>query len=131
MKLLCVSSLTLRLTFVFAILLGLYFWAGWIVPAEGVREIHMLISLFFVLSLWGIGIATSFLLPGKNLALGIVFFLVGGAVAVVGVNQDLWRAVVGIEAMNTIHLVLNIFSMCLGGMVVGRALCQAKTQAAN
>ncbi len=131
MKLLRVSSMILRIAFLLALIIGISFWAGWIIPTQGVRGIHMLIGILFVLSLWGIGIAKGFLLPGKNLALGIVFLLIGIAVAVVGINQDQWRAVTGIEVMNTIHLVLNILSISLGEMVTGRALRQAKTQAAN
>ena len=131
MKFLRISSMTLRVTFLLAIILGISFWAGWIAPSPGLRGIHMLIGILFVLSLWGIGVAEIFLLPRKNLPLGIALVVIGIAVVIVGLNQDQWRASVGLELMNTIHLVLNVLAISLGEMAVARALRLAKTHAAT
>lgn len=128
MKFLRISSMTLRITFLLAIILGISFWAGWIAPSPGLRGIHMLIGILFVLSLWGIGVAEIFLLARKNLPLGITLVVVGIAVVIVGLNQDQWRASVGLELMNTIHLVLNILAISLGEIAVARAQRLAKTR---
>ena|SRR5260370_39030933 len=129
MKIIRICSMIVRASFILALILGLSFWFGWLAPTPGIQGIHMLLGIIFVLGLWGIGLAQGFALKNGSLALGIATFIVGLAVVIVGLQQDSWRASVGVEAMNGIHLVLNILAIGLAEMVAGRSKRLAKAQA--
>lgn len=129
MKLITICSMTVRTTFILALILGLTFWFGWLVPNDAFRGIHMLLGIIFVLGLWGIGLVQGFVLKKGSIGLGLATFIVGLAVIIVGVFQDQWRASINVELMNTIHLVLNILAIGLAEMVAGRSKRLALAQA--
>lgn len=127
MKLIRISSMTVRVTFLLALILGLGFWLGWVPVSPSFTGIHMLIGIIFVLGLWGIGFAQ--IQNGKAM-LGALIIIVGLAVVVVGIGQESWRAFIPVEAMNSIHLILNILAIGLAEMLVARSKRLAKAQAA-
>ncbi|HEU5376692.1 MAG TPA: hypothetical protein VFV38_14750 [Ktedonobacteraceae bacterium] len=129
MKLITICSMTVRVTFILALILGLAFWFGWLVPNDAFRGIHMLLGIIFVLGLWGLGLAQGFVLKKGSIGLGLATFIVGLAVIIVGVFQDQWRASINVELMNTIHLVLNILAIGLAEMIAGRSKRLALAQA--
>lgn len=130
MKVLRILSMTVRLTFLLALILGLGFWLNLWAPSDALRGIHMLLGILFVLALWGVGLAQGFALKQNgSFALGLLTFVVGLAVVIVGLFQDSWRASVGVEAMNSIHLVLNILAIGVAEMVAGRSRRITKAQA--
>lgn len=129
MKLIRICSMTVRVTFLLALLLGLSFWVGWLAPTPAFRGIHMLLGFIFVLGLWGVGLVQGFVLKNGSIALGVATFLVGLAVVIVGLGQDQWRASVNVELMNTIHLLLNILAIGLSEMIAGRSKRLAAAQA--
>ena len=131
MKVLTILSMIVRLAFLAALIMGLGFWFGWWIPSGSLTGIHMLLGIIFVLGLWGVGLAQGFALKQNgSFALGLLTFVVGLAVAIVGMGQDSWRASIGVEAMNSIHLVLNILAMGVAEMVAGRSRRIAKAQVA-
>ena len=129
MKLITTCSMIVRASFLLALILGLGFWFTWWTPTPAIRGIHMLLGIIFVLGLWGVGLAQGFAIKNGSFLLGILTFLVGLAVVIVGLGQDSWRGSINVEAMNSIHLVLNILAIGLSEMVVGRSRRLAKAQA--
>lgn len=118
MKVIRISSMIVRATFLLALILGLGFWLGFVPVSPSFTGIHMLLGILFVLGLWGIGFVQ---IQKGNALLGVLTIIVGLAVIVVGLGQDSWRAFVGVEAMNSIHLVLNILAIGLAEMVTARS----------
>ncbi len=129
MKIITICAMIVRAAFLIALILGLGFWFNWWAPTPAIRGIHMLLGFIFVLALWGVGLAQGFVLKNGSFLLGVLTFLVGLAVVIVGLGQDAWRASVGVEAMNGIHVVLNIIAIGLSEMIVGRSRRLARAQA--
>lgn len=129
MKIITICAMIVRASFLLALILGLGFWLNLWQPTEAIKGIHMLLGYIFVLGLWGVGLAQGFTLKNGSFLLGVLTFLVGLAVVIVGIGQESWRGAVGIQAMNSIHLVLNILAIGLSEMVFGRSKRLAKAQA--
>lgn len=129
MKLIRICAMTVRATFLLALILGLGFWLGWIPATHSITGIHMLLGILFVLGLWGVGLVQGFVLKKGSFGLGVLTFLVGLAVVIVGLGQEAWQASVGVELMNSIHLGLNILAIGLAEMVFARSKRLALAQA--
>lgn len=125
MKVIRICSMIVRVSFILALILGLGFWFGWWAPSQSITGIHQLLGIIFVLGLWGLGLAV---LRRGSVVLGVLAIIVGLAVLIVGLGQDSWRASVGVEAMNGIHLVLNILAIGLAEVIAGRSRRLAKAQ---
>ncbi len=120
MKLLKIAQMTLRTAWVFALILGLAFWIGWITPNAGMRGIHMLLGIIVVLALWLMGIAQG-LTKGGSLGIGFGTFIVGLAVVIVGLWQDSWKTADNLIIINLVHLLLGLIAIGFGEMIGGRA----------
>lgn len=131
MKIIRICTMTVRATFLLALILGLGFWLGWIPVMPSITGIHMLLGILFVLGLWGVGLVQGFVLKKGSFGLGVLTFLVGLAVVIVGLGQEAWRASVGVELMNSIHLALDILAIGLAEMVAARSKRLAQAQVAS
>jgi hypothetical protein len=134
MKVMKIAQWVLRVAFLLALILGLAFWGQPGLPAEnpGLKGIHMLLGIIVVLSLWTIGLAQG-RVKGGSFGLAIGTFIVGLAVAIVGLWQETWKGGAGqgtIELINTIHLLLGLLAVGFGEMIVARVRRRAKAAAA-
>lgn len=134
MKFLKIAQWILRVAAILALLIGLAFWGQPGLPAENpaLKSVHMLLGIIVVLSLWAIGLAQGNV-KGGSLGLGIGTFIVGLAVAIVGLWQESWKGGAGqgtIELINTLHLLLGLIAIGFGEMIVGRVKRRAKAIAA-
>lgn len=131
MKTMKIAQMILRVAFLLALILGLSFWVNPALPANpALKGVHMLLGIIVVLALWTVGLAQGFVKGGGNFGLALGTFVVGLAVAIVGLWQETWKAGVtstaGLELINTLHLLLGLIAVGFGEMVVGRTKRLAK-----
>lgn len=133
MKVMKIALMVLRVAVLCALILGIIFWANPAVPAENrwIRDTHMLLGFIVVIALWVVGLAQGSIKGGSfGLALGT--FVVGLAIALVGIFQDTWKgAGANVELINTLHLLLGLSAAAFGEMVAGRTKRLAKAQAST
>lgn len=132
MKVVTIAQMTLRVTVLFALILGIIFWISPGLPAQnqGLKVVHMLLGILVVLSLWVVGLAQGFVKGGGSFGLALGTFFVGLAVAIVGLWQESWKgAGANVQLINIIHLVLGLGAAGFGEMIVGRTKRRARTQA--
>lgn len=123
MKVLTISQMVLRAAVLLALILGIIFWINPALPAqnEGLKGTHMLLGIIVVISLWIIGLAQGFV-KGGNFGLALGTFVVGLAVAIVGLFQESWKgAGANVELINVIHLLLGLIAVGFGEMIGARA----------
>jgi hypothetical protein len=116
MKVVTVFQMILRLSFLIQIVLGILFWIG---IATGLVPVHMLIGLIFVLSLWVIGLSQG-VVKGGSFGLALASFIVGLAIAVVGLFQQNWLVGSQHWMIEVIHLLLGLIGIGLGEMIAAR-----------
>ena len=132
MKTMKIAQMILRVAFVLVLILGIGFWITPALPAESpaLKGIHMLLGIIVVLSLWTIGLAQGFVKGGGNFGLALVTFVVGLAVAIVGLAQESWKgAGANVDLINIIHLLLGLIAIGCGEMVVARTKRLARANA--
>jgi hypothetical protein len=133
MKVITITQMILRLAVLLALILGIIFWINPALPDQnsGLKYVHMVLGIIVVLSLWIIGLAQGFT-KGSSFGLAVGTFIVGLAVAVVGLWQESWKGGAGtgtVELINTIHLLLGLIAVGFGEMVAGRSKRLAKANA--
>jgi hypothetical protein len=126
MKVITIAVWVLRIAVLAAIILGILFWTG---NAENLIPVHMLIGIIAVLSLWVIGLAQGFI-KGGSFGLALATFIVGLALAIVGLYQQQWLLGSSHWIIQVIHLLLGLSTIGLGEMVNGRTRRLAKSTAA-
>jgi hypothetical protein len=126
MKVITIAVWVLRTAVLAAIILGILFWTG---NAENLIPVHMLIGIIAVLSLWVIGLAQGFI-KGGSFGLALATFIVGLALAIVGLYQQQWLLGSSHWIIQVIHLLLGLSTIGLGEMVNGRTRRLAKSTAA-
>jgi len=132
MRIVTISQMVLRAAFLLALILGIIFWVNPGLPAqnEGLKGVHMLLGIIVVLSLWIIGLAQGFVKGGGSFGLALGTFIVGLAVAIVGLWQESWKGEgANILLINIIHLLLGLCAVGFGEMIVGRIKRRARAQA--
>lgn len=132
MKVLKIAQWVLRIAFLAALIIGLIFWANPALPAESqaVKGVHMLLGIIVVISLWIVGLAQG-RLKGGSFGLAVGTFIVGLAVAIVGLWQESWKGTgANVELINTIHLLLGLIAVGFGEMIAGRVRRATKAAAA-
>lgn len=131
MKALTITQMILRVAALLAVIMGITFW---IKPelyytAKALINIHMLLGIIVVLSLWAIGFIQG-RLKGGSFGLALGTFIIGLIVAIVGMFQHSWKeAGVNVELMNSIHLLLGIIAVGFGEMISGRVKRATKAAA--
>jgi hypothetical protein len=131
MKVVTIALMTLRATVLLALVLGIIFWVNPGLPGQNqaLKDTHMLLGFLVVLSLWLIGLAQGFVKGGGSFGLALGTFLVGMAIAIVGLWQESWKGAGANEQLiNIIHLLLGLSALAFGEMIVGRAKRRARAQ---
>ena len=126
MKVITIAVWVLRIAVLAAIILGILFWTG---NAENLIPVHMLIGIIAVLSLWVIGLAQGFI-RGGSFGLALATFVVGLALAIVGLYQQQWLLGSSHWIIQVIHLLLGLSAIGLGEMINGRTRRIVKNTAA-
>jgi len=126
MKVITIAVWVLRIAVLAAIILGILFWTG---NAENLIPVHMLIGIIAVLSLWVIGLAQGFI-KGGSFGLALATFIVGLALAIVGLYQQQWLPGSSHWIIQVIHLLLGLSTIGLGEMINGRTRRLVKNTAA-
>jgi len=126
MKVITIAVWVLRIAVLAAIILGILFWTG---NAENLIPVHMLIGIIAVLSLWVIGLAQGFI-KGGSFGLALATFIVGLALAIVGLYQQQWLLGSSHWIIQVIHLLLGLSAIGLGEMINGRTRRIVKNTAA-
>lgn len=126
MKVITIAVWVLRIAVLAAIILGILFWTG---NADNLIPVHMLIGIVAVLSLWVIGLAQGFI-KGSNFGLALATFIVGLALAIVGLYQQQWLPGSSHWIIQVIHLLLGLSAIGLGEMINGRTRRLVKSTAA-
>ena len=126
MKVITIAVWVLRIAVLAAIILGILFWTG---NAENLIPVHMLIGIIAVLSLWVIGLAQGFI-KGGSFGLALATFMVGLALAIVGLYQQQWLLGSSHWIIQVIHLLLGLSAIGLGEMINGRTRRIVKNTAA-
>ncbi|TMB77385.1 MAG: hypothetical protein E6J48_13155 [Chloroflexi bacterium] len=126
MKVITIAVWVLRIAVLAAIILGILFWTG---NAENLIPVHMLIGIIAVLSLWVIGLAQGFI-KGGSFGLALATFVVGLALAIVGLYQQQWLLGSSHWIIQVIHLLLGLSAIGLGEMINGRTRRIVKNTAA-
>ncbi len=130
MKAITIAQMVLRLAFVLVLTLGILFWINdTLTNNPALTGIHMLFGITVVLALWVIGLAQG-RIKGGSFGLAVGTFLVGLAVAIVGLWQESWKAAgANVELINTTHLLLGLIAVGFGEMIGRRSRRLAKAQA--
>ena len=126
MKVITIAVWVLRIAVLAAIILGILFWTG---NAVNLIPVHMLIGIIAVLSLWVIGLAQGFI-RGGSFGLALATFIVGLALAIVGLYQQQWLLGSSHWIIQVIHLLLGLSAIGLGEMINGRTRRIVKNTAA-
>ena len=127
MKTITIASWVLRLGVLAALILGILFWVG--SAPDSLIPVHELIGIIVVLSLWVIGLTQGFY-KGGSFSLAVVTFIVGLALAIVGLYQQQWLTGSTHWIIQVIHLLLGLTAVGLGEMIAGRTKRRLKTLAA-
>jgi hypothetical protein len=126
-KTITIASWVLRLGALAALILGIFFWVG--SAADALIPVHTIIGIIVVLSLWVIGLAQGFY-KGGSFSVAVVTFVVGLALAIVGLSQQQLLSGSTHWIIQVIHLLLGITAIGLGEMIAGRTKRRLKTLAA-
>jgi len=126
MKVITIAVWVLRIAVLAAIILGILFWTG---NAVNLIPVHMLLGIIAVLSLWVIGLAQGFI-KGGSFGLALATFIVGLALAIVGLYQQQWLLGSSHWIIQVIHLLLGLSAIGLGEMINGRTRRLVKNTAA-
>jgi hypothetical protein len=125
-KTITIAIMVLRLGVLAALVLGILFWVG---IADTLIPLHMLIGIVVVLALWVIGLAQGFS-KGGSFGLAVATFVVGLAVAIVGLFQQQWLPGSTHWIIQVIHLLLSLSAIGLAEMIAAGTKRRLKTLAA-
>ena len=126
MKVMTIAVMVLRIAVLVALVMGIIFWTG---NLENLQLVHMLIGFIVVLSLWVIGLAQGFI-KGGSFGLALATFIVGLALAIVGLYQQQWLLGSSHWIIQVIHLLLGLSAIGLGETINGRTRRLVKNTAA-
>jgi len=111
--------MVLRFAVVVNLVLGILFWTSTI-DNPGVTLLHIILGLLAVISLFTIGIVQG--MRGGSFGLALATFVVGFALAFVGLFQKNWLPEPNANhwIIQVIHLLLGLAAIGLGEMIGGR-----------
>lgn len=112
-----ISLFVLRICVLLAVILGICFWLNIITPAGSILQVHMVLGLLVVITLWIIGLMV---LLRRDLGLGLLAIIWGVAVLYVGTQQD--RLLPGSShwVIEVLHLLLGLGAAAVGETVARR-----------
>jgi hypothetical protein len=110
-----IPSMTLRVTGVLALVLGIGLWPG---NADGLKPFHMILGLLVVASL--LWLAALFAQAGRGVALAAAAVVVALAQAGLGFSQENILTTGAHWAIQVTHLVLGLAALALGEIMGGR-----------
>jgi len=122
MRVITISAWILRVGVLLAIILGILLWTG---NFDNIKSIHMLVGIIVVLALWTIGLVQGFQ-KGGSFGLAAATFVVGLALAIVGLYQEQWLTSSFHWIIQVIHLLLGLSTIGLGEMIAGRTRRRAR-----
>jgi hypothetical protein len=110
-----VAHMTVRITGVLLLILGLLFWTG---DALGLIPVHMLVGVLLVLALWLLSATASQMGVPIGLVLGAA--VLGLLVAVLGFTQDSLLPGGAHWLIQVLHLLLGMAAIGVAEMIGGR-----------
>ena len=110
-----VAQMGVRVLGVIQIIMGLFFWGGY---ALGLVNLHMIIGLLFVISLWVLcGVAAKAHVSGVLVAVGVIWGLIvtwfGMAQVKMMIGSEHW-------VIQVLHLLLGIVAIGIGESLAKR-----------
>ncbi|MFL5626728.1 MAG: hypothetical protein ACJ788_14175 [Ktedonobacteraceae bacterium] len=124
MRVLNITIMVLRVAVLVALILGILFWVN---TALNFIPVHMLIGIIVVLCLWIIGLTQGFM-KGGSFPLAVLTFVLGLAVAIVGLYQQQWLIGSAHWVIQVIHLLLGLSAIAVAEMIVARTKKRVKAQ---
>ncbi len=121
-----ISLMVLRLCVVLAVILGLCFWLNILQPGGTLLQVHQLLGLLVVLSLWIIGVMA--LLRG-SIGGGALALVWGALVLYVGLNQETMLPGSSHWVIQALHLLLGLAAGGVGETVARRYKRAARAKA--
>lgn len=114
-----IALMVLRFAVLVNLVLGILFWTSTI-DNPGVTLLHIILGLLAVIALFTIGIAQG--LRGGSFGLALATFVIGFALAFVGLFQKSWLPEPDPNhwIIQVIHLILGLAAIGLGEMIGGR-----------
>ena len=109
------ASIGLRLFFLINIVLGILFWIGTLPTSPELKRVHIGFGVLFVICLWYLGVVQA--LRGGPIWLNLLTFVLGLALAAVGISQEIIGTSLGIQIT---HLVLASLAIGTGEMSAAR-----------
>lgn len=109
-----IALMIVRIGVLIELVLGILFWTG---NADPLQNVHIVIGILVVLSLWTLGIAQG--LAGGSFGLALATFVVGFLLVLVGLFQKGWLVDYH-WVIQVIHLLLGLSAIGLAEMIGGR-----------
>ena len=104
-----------RIGVIIQLISGILFWTG---NADNFQNVHILIGILIVLSLWTLGIVQG--IQGGSFGLALATFVVGFLLALVGHFQTRWLIGSNHWIIQVIHLLLGLSAIGLAEMIGAR-----------
>lgn len=112
-----IADMLLRLAFVVNLVLGVLFWIG--KAGGGLVLLHMLVGILLVALVWFIGLAQA-VVRGGSLGLMVGTFLIGLALAIVGLGQNSFLNTNPHWIIQVIHVILAFAAIGAGEAAAAR-----------
>jgi hypothetical protein len=112
-----ITSMVLRVAVLLALVLGLLVWFN--IAKSSLKDVHMLLGIIVVLSLWVLG---GFIVATKGgIGIGIGAFVLGLVVFLFGLTQEGIPPTGNLHwIIQVIHLLLGLSAAGMGEMIAGR-----------
>jgi hypothetical protein len=124
MRVITITIMVLRLAVLIALIFGILFWLN---IATNLLPVHMLLGIIVVLALWIIGLAQGFM-KGGSFPVALGTFILGLAIAIVGLNQQSWLGGPAHWVIQVIHLLLGLSAIGFAEMIAASTRRRVKAQ---
>ncbi len=123
-----ISLMLLRLCVLLAVILGILFWLNIVTPAGTIRDVHMLLGVLVVVTLWIIGVM---LLTQGGSAIGVAVAALawGALVLYVGTQQERMLPGSAHWIIQVVHLLLGLGAAGMGETCARRYRAAKKAKA--
>jgi hypothetical protein len=116
-----ISTMTVRVSSVVVILLGILLWTG---NFDSLRLIHMFFGIVIVLGLWTVGVIQA--VQGGSPVLSGAAFVWGAIVVFVGLKQEQWAVGNNHWLIQVMHLLFGLVAISLVEIIGARANRRAR-----
>jgi hypothetical protein len=124
MRTITITIMVLRVAVLIALIFGILFWLN---IATSLIPIHMLLGLIVVLALWIIGLAQGFM-KGGSFPIALGTFILGLAIAILGLKQQQWLVGPAHWVIQVIHLLLGLSAIAFAEMIAASTKRRVKAQ---